>query len=147
MTSDLWVPGQVDTVEMFDAAFCPDPVPAGFACCMVYAGGSSALHPWTQRELSLVQHLPRLPVWVPTPGLDNPRQSALGLVAWLTAHKVPQTAPNGEHTLIMWDLETGREPYPRWVNIAADVLRAHGYFNLIYGSTSVLFGQPARSGY
>lgn len=149
MTSDVWVPGEVDTITMYDAAFLPLPVPTGADAWMVYAGGSSATRRdgWRPGELTAVEHLPRLPVWVPTPGLDNPRQAGLAFVAWLTQHNVPATNKAGEHTLVMWDLETGREPYPRWVNTACDVLKAHGYYNLIYGSISTLFGQPARSGY
>src|SRR5258708_8027882 len=135
MSENLWVPGEIDTAEMFDAAFCPAPVPAGFPACMVYAGGSSASHPWTARELALVAHLPRLPVWVPTPGTDNPRQAGLTFVAWLAANKVPAVAPKGEHTPGMWDLETGRVPYPRWGNNPCKVLKAHRYFNPNYART------------
>jgi hypothetical protein len=134
----------------FDAAYCPDPIPAGYTWCMVYAGGSSAARPdgWTTAELARVEHLPRLPVWVPTPGSDNPRQAAIMFRQWLGDHGVPAAQENGgEHVRVMWDLETGTEPDPRWVTIAADYLLQAGYFNLIYGSPSWLFGQPRRAGY
>lgn len=136
-------------VPGFDAAFCPDPVPLGYQWCEVYAGGSSATRQngWTDAELARVAHLPRLVVWVPTPGFDNPRQSALGFLNWLWAHGVPDTNAEGEHTRVMWDLETGREPDAGWLNTAANVLSAHGDWNVLYGSTSWLFGYPVRSGY
>src|SRR5215472_7517315 len=141
-----WVPGLVPVVKGFDAAHCPDPVPAGYEWCMVYAGGTSATHAWEQAELALVRHLPRLPVWVPTPGSDDPVNAAQLFVAWLKAHNVPPVR-GGEHTRVMWDMETGREPDPEWLKKAASVLALAGYFNLVYGSIDTLFGQPARSGY
>lgn len=136
------------TAELFDGAWCPDPVPDGFDGCMVYAGGSSATHAWEPAELDRVAHLPRLVTWVPTPGADNPRQSAIQFRQWLGDHKVPTAAENGgQHVRVQWDCETGTEPDPRWVTIACDYLHSAGYFNLIYGSPAWLFGQPSRAGY
>jgi hypothetical protein len=133
----------------FDAAYCPDPLPFDYTWCMVYAGGSSAARPdgWTSDELARVEHLPRLPVWVPTPGSDNPRQAAMQFRQWLRDHGVPTAQENGgQHVRVLWDLETGKEPDPQWVTIAADYLH-QDYFNLIYGSPSWLFRQPRRAGY
>jgi len=136
-----WTPGYVEVEHGFDAEFCPDPVPSGYQWCMVYAGGSSAAHPWDSAELARVAHLPRLPVWVPTPGTDNPVTAAAELMAWLRGHKVPA----GTH--VMWDMETGQEPDPQWLGKAADAVRKAGWLNLIYGSVSSIFGQPRRDGY
>jgi hypothetical protein len=44
-------------------------------------------------------------------------------------------------------METGKEPDPDWLTVAADDVRAAGYRNMVYGSVSTLFGQPQRSGY
>jgi hypothetical protein len=132
----------------FDSAFCPDPVPDGYRWCMAYAGGSSALHAWTAAELRRTRHLPRLAAWVPTPGSDNPRQAAIGFRQWLGDHGVPPAHENGgKHVRVLWDLETGVEPDPRWVNIACGHLHSAGYFNWIYGSPGWIFGQPQRAGY
>lgn len=134
---------------MFDAAFCPQPIPPGFAACQIYAGGSSAERPsgWSSHELRLVRHLPKLIVWVPTPGLDNPRQAAGDFLRWLESHQVKPITPSGDHIRLMCDAETGKEPDPGFVNTFADYLAAAGYWNLVYGSASWLFGQPKRSGY
>jgi len=146
MRSD-WTPGYVQVAPGFDAAHCPDPVPAGYEWCMVYAGGSSATHAWDAAELALVAKLPRLPVWVPTPGTDDPVTAGNAFLRWLTVHNVPKTNARSDHTRVMWDMETGQEPDPAWLNKAAGVTAAAGYRNLVYGSISTLFGQPARSGY
>jgi len=115
---------------------------------MVYAGGSSAAHEWTSSELALVKHLPRLPVWVPTPGSEDPAKAASGFAEWLRGHHVPPVNRYGEHMRVMWDLETGKEPDPQWLKRAADHLQKQtGMWNVVYGSISTLFGQPARSGY
>lgn len=144
----MWVEGQIDTVLMFDASHCPSPVPQGYAACMGYAGGSSAAHEWTPDEWARVAHLPRLPVWVPTPGRDNPRQAALAFARRLTELGVPRAdQQGGRHVRCLWDMETGTEPDPGWLDIAADVLHARGYFSLSYGSTSWAFGQTRRAGY
>jgi hypothetical protein len=48
----------------------------------------------------------------------------------------------------MWDLETGVEPDPPWLNIAADTLASRGYGSLVYGSPgNGLFSYAPRSGY
>ncbi len=144
----LWLRGYVEVSKAFDAENCPNPVPAGFDACMVYAGGSSAAHAWSEQELALVAHMPRLPVWVPTPGSDNPATAAADFAAWLKAHNVPAINRKGEHLRVMWDMETGKEPDPQWLNQAADhLLKLAGVRNLVYGSVSTLFGQPQRAGY
>lgn len=148
MSEDIWTPGVVDTVKGFDAATCPDPVPPGYEWCMIYAGGSSASDPngWPDDALARVAHLPRLVVWVPTPGIDNPRTAARQFLAWLHRRGVP-TDPKGKRTLLMVDEETGRLPNPTWTNAFCGRLALAGYDNLPYGSLSTIFGEPARSGY
>lgn len=144
----MWLEGYVEAQLGFDAAHCPNPVPPGYRWCMVYAGGSSATHAWDDQELQLVAHLPRLPVWVPTPGSDNPHTAAEQLIDWLAAHGVPAaTQPTDPRVHVMWDMETGKEPDPTWANLAADDLDQAGYSNLVYGSKATLFGQPRRDGY
>jgi len=136
----MWTPGYVDAREGWDAEFCPGPLPSG-GWCMVYAGGSSASRAWDEAELARVAHVPRLPVWVPTPGSDDPAAAAAEFGGWLRGYKVPA----GAH--VMWDMETGKEPDPKWCAAAADAIRKEGWLNLVYGSVSVVFGQPARDGY
>lgn len=144
----MWLSGYVEVDPGFDAAHCPDPVPSGYKWAMVYAGGSSATHAWDEAELHRVNQLPRLPVWVPTPGRDDPLKAADAFLAWLTAHHVPPISAAPHRPVhVMWDMETGKEPDAAWLNKAADRVAAHGYWNLVYGSISTLFGQPARSGY
>lgn len=145
---DEWVPADVDTVRAFDAMFCPQTVPAGYAAALGYAGGSSAARAWTDEEWARVSHLARMPIWVPTPGLDNPLQAAIEFAAVLERLGVPPAWRNGgRHVRVLWDLETGREPDPRWLDRAADRLRSAGYFSVSYGSPSWAFGQPRRAGY
>src|SRR5215470_12120305 len=91
----VWVPGFVECLAMFDAAHCPDPVPTGYDVAAVYAGGSSATHAWSQAELDRVAHLLRLPVWVPTPGHENPEHVAGEFVVWLREHGVPNSQEAG----------------------------------------------------
>ena len=144
----MWTEGYVEVLPVFDAEHCPDPLPADFRACLVYAGGTSAAHAWDQAELDRVAHLPRLPVWVPTPGHDAPLQAADDFIHWLNQHNVPsRNAGSGQPVHVLWDMETGQEPDAHWLNRAADRLAEHGWFNLVYGSTSTLFGQPARDGY
>lgn len=144
----MWLPGMIDVVAAFDARTCPDPVPPGYAACMAYAGGSSASHAWDDAELGRVAHLPVLPTWVPTPGHEDPLEVANQFLTWLGDHQVPPVNEStGEHVHVLWDMETGQEPDAAWLTKAADRLSAHGYFNLVYGSTSTLFSQPARDGY
>lgn len=145
---DVWTPAYVQVASMFDAETCPDPVPDHYDACMVYAGGSSAAHAWSEAELARVAHLPRLPVWVPTPGHEGALAAADAFLAWLTEHGVPGRAHAQDRPVhVMWDMETGKEPDAAWLDKAADHLAKHGYWNLVYGSTSTLFGQPARDGY
>lgn len=144
----MWVPGEVEVQLVFDAETCPDPIPPGYVGCMVYAGGSSAAHAWEQAELDRVAHMPRLPVWVPTPGRDDPAAAAAELLAWLKGHGVEPVNPrNGQRVHVMWDMETGKEPDAAWLDQAASHVAAGGYWNWVYGSISTLFGQPARDGY
>jgi hypothetical protein len=138
----------------WDAAFCPDPPPteingermsyAGF-----YLGGSSAFHIWTdeERRRLAASGLRCMPIWVPTPGFENPRQVALAAVAAMRAVGIPHHA--APWRVLMWDFETGIEPDPPWLNIAADTLASRGYGSLVYGSPlgSGLFSYAARTGY
>ena len=133
-----WLAGDVDTVQMWDAEYCPDPVPAGPPACMVYIGGSSAGHVWDAAELARVEHLARLPVWVPTPGVDDPRASAAACLARLRELGVPTFAQVGYHPRIMVDLETGREPDWPWLSVFRSRLHAAGYYTCPYCDLSVL---------
>ena len=133
----------------FDAAFCPDPAPdqdEGYQWCEVYLGGSSATRRagWDPTELARVADLAQLPVWVPTPGVDNPRQAALSCLAALRAHGVPAHATPWR--AVLWDLETGTEPDPAWFMVAHGVMVAAGYGTISYGSTSWVFGEPNYMG-
>lgn len=144
----MWLPGYVDCTEGADAEFCPDPLPADAAWWMVYAGGSSAGHAWDAQELARVAHLPRLPVWVPTPGSEDPVRVADEFLTWLHDHSVPLLDPaTGERLRVMWDMERGKTPDPVWLNKAADHLHAAGVRSLVYGSVDTLFRQPPRAGY
>lgn len=143
-----WLEAMVAVATMFDAEFCPDPIPVGYQAALVYAGGSSAAHPWEPSELALVAHLPRLPTWVPTPGQDDPVAAAEAFLTWLADHGVPAVRPGTDvHQLVMWDMETGQDTNARWLKQAADRMAKEGYFNLVYGSISTLFQLPPRSGY
>lgn len=135
------------TVQVWDRATCPDPLPDGYAACMPYIGGSSASHVWDATELARVEHLPRLPIWVPTPGQENPRQVAMQAVHRLHQLGVPAVADScGRRPALLWDMETGRDTDAPWLNIAADYLHAHGYLNLVYASLDVITLLPSRSG-
>jgi len=147
--SFFWVPGQVHCVQSFDAEHCPDPAPTGYEGALVYAGGSSAAHAWTDKEIARAAAVVKwlLPVWVPTPGTDDPVKVGKEFVAWLTAHKVP-TSTVAEHPVhLVWDLETGKEPDAAWADQACRVTTNAGWYNLIYGSLNVIFHQPVRDGY
>ena len=142
----------------WDAAPVPNPIPttingqkqsyAGF-----YIGGSSAFHVWTPDELLRLDEagesagLLAMPIWVPTPGFENPRQVGLEAAARLRALNIPDHATPWR--VLMWDMETGKEPDPSWLTIAATTLASAGYGSLVYGSVdgSGLFSYPARSGY
>ena len=115
-----------------------------------YLGGSSAFHVWTdaERKRLAASGLKTMPIWVPTPGFDNPRQVALQAAAAMAAagyppHHRPWFRP------LMWDLETGIEPDPGWMRVAAATLHARGYDNLLYGSVdgSRIFAEPLGPGY
>jgi hypothetical protein len=141
----------------WDAAFCPDPPPTDlgdadqleFAYGAFYLGGSSAFHTWTdlERRRLAASGLRCMPIWVPTPGHENPRQVALGAAVALKAAGVPPFAR--PFRALMWDLETGVEPDPSWLTVAANTLASRGYNSLVYGSVdgSGLFSYPSRSGY
>ena len=143
----------------WDAAPVPNPVPttingqkqsyAGF-----YIGGSSAFHVWTPDELLRLDEagetagLLAMPIWVPTPGFENPRQVGLEAAARLRALGIPANAKPWR--VMMWDMETGNvAAYPSWMTIAANTLASTGYGSLVYGSVdgSGLFSMPARTGY
>ena len=138
-----------------DAAFCPDPFPATLGgqpvrWCEVYIGGTSAFHVWTEAERDRVDHLPKLPVWVPTPGLDNPGQSAQACLAELRAAGVPAHAK--PYRAVMVDLETGTaDPSrgladPAWLAAFRLRILAAGYDTMPYASMSVVFKYPAYTG-
>ncbi len=129
----------------WDAAFCPDPAPDqddGYTWCEVYIGGSSATRRdgWNTTERARVADLPKLPVWVPTPGADNPRQTALACVEALRVLGYPAFATPWK--AVMWDMETGMLPDPPWFRIAHGVIMAAGYGTVSYGSQGWVFGEP-----
>lgn len=127
-----------DLIAGWDAATCPDPLPRdgiGVAC-EVYIGGSSAFHVWTDREINRVRHMPKLPVWVPTPGSDNPRQAALACVARLHELGVPASR-TGKRVRVLCDLETGQEPDAPWLDTFALNIWARGYSTSPYMSLSL----------
>jgi hypothetical protein len=138
----------------WDAAYCPNPVPPSIsghetAWCEVYVGGSSATrrHGWGLAELARVNHLPKLPVWVPTPGVDNPRQSALACRAALAAFRVPAYASPWRWVLV--DLETGaakNQADAGWLAVFRGTLEAGGFDTVSYASAGWVCGYPAYSG-
>jgi hypothetical protein len=141
-------------VNGWDAAYCPDPVPSvingrRMAYGGFYLGGSSAFRTWPddERRRLAASGQRAMPIWVPTPGSDNPRQTALQAAAALKAAGIPDHAT--PFRALMWDLETGTIPASQWLNIAANTLAAAGYDNLVYGSPegSQIFSVPARLGY
>jgi hypothetical protein len=95
-----------------------------------------------------VEHLPKLPVWVPTPGYENPRQSALACVAALAAFRVPAYAAPWRAVLV--DLETGaaRPPGsdPSWLEQFRAVIMGKGYDTMTYASMSVVGDYPVYTG-
>jgi hypothetical protein len=141
-----WLTAVIEADPGFDAAYLPDPVPRGFGWCMVYAGGSAATHAWDAAELERVvaAGLRLLPVWVPTPGHDDPAAAGEEFAVWLADHGAPKGTP------VLWDMETAGAASAAWLNRACDVTAVasgRGALNLVYGSTGTLFGLPARSGY
>jgi hypothetical protein len=132
------------TVRGWDAAFCPDPLPdPGFAFAGCYIGGSSAFRVWPDSELARVAHMPVLPIWVPTPFLDNPRQTAIQAARRMEQVGVPHHAR--PFRAMMLDLETVIAP--AWVRAFADRFASLGYDTIVYGSISDLFLNPRRTGY
>jgi len=141
-------------VNGWDAAFCPDPVPTEIngrrmAYAGFYLGGSSAFHIWSdaERRRLAASRLKAMPIWVPTPGSENPRQVALAAAAAMQAVRIPHHATPWR--VLMWDMETGVQPDPPWLNVAADTLASRGYGSLVYGSPggSGLFSYAPRTGY
>lgn len=138
----------------FDAAFCPNPVPSSIdglevAWCEVYIGGSSATRPrgWSAAELVRVEHLAKLPVWVPTPGADNPTQSARSALSALRAFRVPAFASPWRALLV--DLETGlaaTSADQAWLAAFRARIEAAGYDTMPYASVSRLCGYQAYTG-
>jgi hypothetical protein len=138
----------------WDASSCPSPPPTEIGGKRMsyggfYLGGSSAFRVWTDQERRhlAASGLKCMPIWVPTPGSENPRQVALAAVSAMGAVGIPHHATPWR--VLMWDFETGVEPDPPWLNIAADTMASRGYGSLVYGSPggSGLFSYAARSGY
>jgi hypothetical protein len=138
----------------WDAAFCPDPAPKDIGGQVqsyggFYLGGSSAYHVWSdvERRRLAASGLKTMPIWVPTPGYDNPRQVALEAAAAMLAVGMPRYARPWYRPL-MWDLETGIEPDPGWVLTATRTLHSRGYDSILYGSPggSHLFSEPLSDG-
>src|SRR5260370_10121834 len=128
----------------WDAAFCPDPLPgAGFQFAGAYLGGSSALRVWPDDELARVAHMLVLPIWVPTPFLDNPRQTAIQAAHRLAQVGVPHHAR--PFRAMMLDLETITNP--AWVNAFAGRLASLGFDTIPYGSSGDIFLNPRRPPY
>lgn len=143
-----WLPGDVATVEAFDSEVCPDTIPSWAEACFFYAGGSSAAAVWPTDQLQRVEHLPRGPIWVPTPGRDDPRKVAAEAARDLRLLGVPASDTGPDQPVhLFWDLETGREPDPDWYRVAADRLHQHGYHSVSYGSLGYLFSYERRAGY
>lgn len=143
-----WLPGDVATVEAFDAEACPDPVPADVEVAQPYIFGSSAAAIWDVHELARVRHLHKLPICVPTPGTDDPRKVASQLANRMVTLGMPRGGyGDGGLVSIMWDLETGREPDNPWLKVAADRLHAHGFGSYCYGSEDVIYHYDQRRGY
>lgn len=137
----------IQLVPGWDAAFCPNPLPDTLnfgEWNEVYIGGSSALrrNGWGTAEVQLVQGRKCLPVYVPTPGIDNPRQAALDCIQQLRRYHVPSFA--SPWRAVMWDLETGILPDPAWFNVVHSVMIAAGYGTVSYGSVlgSFAFNEP-----
>lgn len=148
-TGFVWLPGIVECEPGFDAAFLPRPVPRGFTWCVAYAGGSSALHPWTDEDIAAVAlaGLRVLPAWVPTAATDDPARAAREFVTWLDDHHVPRGAA------VTPDMETDTGTADsEWLRRFCDVLaappgaRGAGALNFPYGSLDTVFGLPGRSG-
>lgn len=143
-----WVTGDVATIEAFDAEVCPETIPAWAFAAFFYAGGSSAAQVWDQDERQRIMHLHKGPIWVPTPGRDDPRKVASDAATELARLGLPQIGDQGaDGCVLFWDLETGREPDPEWYTVAADRLHRRGYHSGAYGSLGYLFHYQARAGF
>jgi hypothetical protein len=129
----------------FDAAYCPNPVPPAteFDVAEFYIGGSSAYHVWTESERSLIKGRLTLPIWVPTPSLDNPTQVAAGIAHTLKTLGIPSQAR--PYRAVMLDMETSEDS--EWVTLCCNKLASLGYDSFIYGSAGYVFSLPPRSGY
>lgn len=138
----------------FDGAFCPNPVPSSIdgmpvEWVEVYVGGSSAERPhgWSPAELVRVEHMPKLPCWVPTPGVDNPTQSASACLNALRAFRVPAFANPWRAVLV--DLETGMAATSSdqaWLAAFRARIEAGGYDTMPYASLSRVCGYQAYAG-
>jgi hypothetical protein len=131
------------TVKAFDAAYCPNPVPGGYTFAEVYIGGSSAYHIWTNAELERVRGLPVLPIWVPTPGSDNPSQIAQGCAARMAALGLPPGAHR--YHAVMLDMEASTNA--AFVAAFAKRLLSLQYDTYVYGSADTVFSLPQCNGY
>jgi len=141
-----------DLILVWDAATSPDPLPddAIGTACMVYVGGTSAARVWTEPEIDRVAHMPKLPVWVPTPGVDNPRQAGHACIAALQARGITPVNSQGQRQWVLVDLETGREPAADWLKVFVRPIFQAGYSIPRYGSpdSSHLFDYtPGTVGY
>jgi hypothetical protein len=138
-------PALAEVLSGFDAAFCPNPVPteSEFDVVEFYAGGTSAFHIWTPAERSLIKGRLTLPIWVPTPGLDNPTQVAEGIAATLKSLGIPSHAT--PYRAVMLDMETSTDA--EFITLCCNKLASFGYDSYIYGSAGSVFNLPSRSGY
>lgn len=127
----------------WDAAFMPQPLPPGYAG--VYVGGSNAFRIAPDEDLEAVA-LARalvLPIWVPSPWIDNPRQVAFQAAARLEALGIPRYAR--PYRALMIDLETWADP--TWLDTFAPRFLSQGYETIPYGSAGNIFEQPKRLGW
>ena len=139
----------------WDAAFCPAPIPTDIQGLHMsyagwYLGGSSAFHVWTagERARLAASKMRTMPIWVPTPGQDDPRQVAFAAArAMLDARYRPWHKP--WYCPLMWDLETGTEPDSGWVSVATAALHHYGYDSILYGSIdgSHILAEPLGPGW
>jgi len=135
MTADVTFPG-------WDSAYIPrPPLPPGYAG--VYVGGSNAFRVAPDDELRRVAAGLVLPIWVPSPWLDNPRQVAFQVAARLEQLGIPRYAR--PYRAVMIDLETWGDP--TWLEAFAARFISQGYDTIPYGSPSSIFSQPHRLGY
>jgi hypothetical protein len=134
-------PGVLATFPGWDAAYIPSTLPAGYAG--VYVGGSSAFRVATDADLARVARCLVLPIWVPTPQLDNPRQVAFQAAERLEQLGIPRYAR--PYRALMVDLETWDDPL--WLEAFAARFISQGYDTIPYGSPGSVFRQPQRLGY